>query len=160
MSAASRMAKVQQRIEAQVGEPLVACMPGLAAWGATGAVAAYQVSGGLGWLKNDRANQAGGDAAGMTFAKNRYGLLALTTGGTVELFRTKMKRGSYEVEERVGVWARDQVALTIEPMGAVYKFTVSAADLPRPVELEIIKLGMGGLVADFAAKLCVPFADG
>jgi hypothetical protein len=102
-------------VEGQVGEPIIAIIPGLAASGTTGAVIATMSDTAFGGFEGDRrhdeADAAGGDAA--VFEKNRYALLTITPAGRVKLYRTKMSRKGPKVEQLVGDWSRDEISIDI-----------------------------------------------
>jgi hypothetical protein len=102
-------------VEGQIGEPLAAMIPGLAASGTTGAVIATVGDNAFGTFEGDRrhdeADAAGGDAA--IFAKNRFALVTLTTANRVKLYRTKMSRKGPKVEALVGDWPREEVVIDI-----------------------------------------------
>jgi hypothetical protein len=144
------MAKQQSFLEEQIGEPLTTALVGLSGSGSVGAVAGSLLSGGLGMVRQDRANAAAGGAAGISFTKNRYAALALTGSGRLRLFRTKVKRGRYVIEEAVGDWDRGDVDLAITTSGTVYRVSLTVPADGTAVDLEVIRLGMDGVVGRFA----------
>jgi hypothetical protein len=149
------MAKQQAFLEEQLGEPITTSLVGLSGSGSVGAVAGSLVSGGLGMVRQDRANAAAGGAAGVSFTKNRYAAVVLTAAGRLRVFRTKAKRGRYVIEEPVGDWDRGTVELAITVSGTVYRVSIAVPADGTAIDLEVIRLGMDGVVGQFAALAAV-----
>jgi len=143
---AAGLAEVRQELEAQLGHPLVAFIPGLTAPGTLERVI-------FGWGVSRKGHRVTG---GATDRKNRFGLLAVTPDGWLRLYRTKASRGRWTVEEQVRAWAPGGAQVRLLREDWVVGIAVfDPTDEPLAFEMVSTEAAITYLVEPFAAQVGV-----
>lgn len=146
--------KMQQAVQAQVAEPVVAVgvLQPAGTWGGMGG---DQLSGVLGSVMRRNANKRSGGLGKNSAFRTKIALIAVTED-KLYAFNAKGWGMQTKITDKVGEWARDDVNVSATAGTISTQFVFDVVSTGDHYELETNALmGLGGFTKDFVAALGV-----